>query len=534
MSTHSPQRLIIFDTTLRDGEQSPGCSMSLPEKVQMARALAHLGVDVIEAGFPAASSGDFEAVRAVAAAVPAEVSTCALARCREADIHRAAAALEPAAHPRLHTFLATSPVHREHKLGMDEDQVIEAIRRGVALAKSLCADVEFSAEDASRTEPEFLARAVQAAIEAGAHTINLPDTVGYAEPREYGRMFRLLRRTVPGIENVVLSTHCHDDLGLAVANSLAGVRAGARQVECTINGIGERAGNCALEEVVMAVRTRRDRYRVTTGVQSERLCRTSRLLTQITGTAVPPNKAIVGHNAFAHEAGIHQHGVLRHRATYEIMHPHDVGADGSRMVLGKHSGRHALRQRVDELGQTLDDDAFEALFVAFKALADRKKHVDDDDLEALIVGGTRAPGPWQLRSLSTTAGTGTAHACASVQHTNGEECREAAAGDGPIDATFRAIARATGFDTAHLRDYSVHSVTVGEDAQGRVAAECEYDGQTVRGHGVSTDIVEASARAFVDAINRLAAEPAPANEPPTATAAAPRTTAGVAAHGARR
>ena len=506
--TPPTDRLFIFDTTLRDGEQSPGCSMSLHEKLQLAKALAKLEVDVLEAGFPAASPGDHEAVQHLARTIEGP-AICGLARCLTSDIDRTWDALREAAKPRIHVFLATSPIHREHKLGMSREQVVQAVVDAVAHARSLCDDVEFSAEDASRTEPDFLVEVVQAAIAAGASTINIPDTVGYAEPEEFAGIFRHVSEHAAGVDGIVLSAHCHDDLGLAAANSLAAVRAGARQVECTINGIGERAGNCALEEVVMAVRTRADRYGVHTGIQTERLCQTSRALSTILGVTVPPNKAIVGANAFAHEAGIHQHGVLQHSSTYEIMSPGDVGAAGSMMVLGKHSGRHALRQRVIELNYELDDDAFGRLFVAFKEVADRKKEVDDADLEALILGDSRPGGPWRLEALSTAAGTSLAHASVKVVCDDGRACREASAGDGPIDATFLAVARATGFEGAHLRDFQVRSVTVGEDAQGQVVAVCEHEGSTVRGHGISTDIVEASAHAFLDAVNRLELERRP-------------------------
>jgi 2-isopropylmalate synthase len=405
-------------------------------------------------------------------------------------------------------FLATSPLHREHKLRMTTAEVLRRIRAGVRCARDLAGDVEFSAEDAARTEPEFLVEAVAAAIAAGATTINLPDTVGYATPDEYRELFERVRCSATGARSVVLSAHCHDDLGLAVANSLAAVAGGARQVECTINGIGERAGNCALEEIAMALRTRQDRYGLQVGIDATRLCATSRLLANVTGNAVPKNKAIVGDNAFAHEAGIHQHGVLQHRGTYEVLNAADVGAasGAGQLVLGKHSGKHALRARVRELGFELDGDALTALFARFKQLADRKRQVFDADLEALLAGtGAAAAGPWELRSLHATCGTGTLPSAAvRLRHRDGAEVAEAAAGDGPVDAAWKALVRATAAPNALLRRYQVQGVTFGEDAQGRVAVECAFDGRPFRGHGVSTDIVEASARAFLDAINRHA------------------------------
>lgn len=498
----NPERLILFDTTLRDGEQAPGFAMQLDEKLTIARALATLGVDIIEAGFPAASDGDFEAVRAIAAAVQGP-RIAALARCVSRDIERAAAAIEPAARGRLHVFLATSPVHRTDKLRMSRAQVLARIREGVTMARRRCADVEFSAEDATRTEPEFLVSAVQAAVDAGATTINLPDTVGYALPGEYGDMFDNVRQSVRGIERVTLSTHCHDDLGLAVANSLAGVHHGARQVECTINGIGERAGNCALEEVAMAVMTRSDLFVVEPGIDASRLCATSRVLASVTGIATPPNKAIVGQNAFSHESGIHQHGVLQNRSTYEIMRAEDVGAVGGGIVLGKHSGHHALAARVRDLGFELDDAELAQVFQRFKQLADRKKEILDGDLEALVLDGGSPGGPWQLRSLQASSGTGTLpNAAVAMHHPERGNRNEAAVGDGPVDAAWQAIVRATGIRDAELTRFQIHSATLGGDAQGRVTAECRFGDRVLRGHGVSTDIVEASAVAFLDAINR--------------------------------
>ena len=496
------RRVLVFDTTMRDGEQAPGFQMDVDEKLRLGRALEALGVDAIEAGFPAASEGDFEAVRAVSREVR-EPIVAGLSRCTRGDVARTWEALRDAARPRIHLFLGTSSTHREFKLGMDTEDVLRATREAIASARELCEDVEFSPEDASRTEPDFLAEVVETAIEAGATTMNVPDTVGFATPEEYGAVFERLRRQVRDIENIVLSAHCHDDLGLAVANTLAAVRAGAGQVECTINGIGERAGNCALEEVVMALRTRRDAFGIETGVDTRRLVPTSHLLAAITGVETQPNKAIVGRNAFAHEAGIHQHGVLRNAATYEIMRPEDVGVR-SQLVLGKHSGRHALRARLAALGYELDEGALDAAFTGFKTLCDRKKTIYDADLEALIGGQRDGAHAWRIERLHVNAGTDVLRsASVRLAHERGEVREEAAVGDGPIDAAFKAIARAAGVEGT-LRDYHVRSVTLGEDAQGSVTVAFEHGGRQLRGHGVSTDIVEASARAFVDAINRIA------------------------------
>ncbi|MEE2886572.1 MAG: 2-isopropylmalate synthase [Planctomycetota bacterium] len=497
------ERLKIFDTTLRDGEQAPGFSMQIAEKLQLAKSLAALGVDVLEAGFPAASPDDHAAVQTVAENVKGPV-IAGLARCLDADIDAAWDALQYAARPRIHVFLATSAIHREHKLKMAKQEILARTRAGVARARSYCEDVEFSPEDASRTEREFLREVIEAAIESGATTINVPDTVGYTVPHEFEDLFRWLSSNVQGIDQVTLSVHCHDDLGLAVSNSLAAIRGGARQVECTINGIGERAGNSSLEELVMVLATRGEEFGVTTGIDTTRLVPTSRLLSTITGVAVPPNKAIVGRNAFAHEAGIHQHGMLSHASTYEIMTPDSVGFDGDRFVLGKHSGRHALRDRIASLGHELDQDAFDRLFVAFKELADRKQEILDPDLEVLVLSiGTRVAGPWSLLSLHTSAGTDRlATATVSLSHENGERIDEAATGDGPIDAIFRALVRATGHRGAHLEDYQVRSVTLGEDAQGQVTVVCRRGDRAFRGSGYSTDIVEASAQGVLEVINQ--------------------------------
>src|SRR3984893_17691257 len=445
----NPDRVLIFDTTLRDGEQSPGCSMTRPEKLRVARALAELGVDVIEAGFPAASRGDFDSVQAVAREVQGPV-ICALARCSFEDIELAARALAEAPRHRIHVFLATSAIHRQYKLNIAQEEILRLGAARVTRARELCEDVEFSPEDASRTELEFLAQVIEVAIAAGATTVNIPDTVGYTVPDEFAELFRSLRKNVRGIDAVRLSVHCHDDLGMAVANSLTAVVAGARQIECTINGIGERAGNCALEEVVMALATRQAFFNVGTGVQTARLYPTSRLVASITGVSIPRNKAVVGENAFAHEAGIHQHGMLQNRSTYEIMRPEDVGLQRSNLVLGKHSGRHAFRERVKELGFELDDAELNRVFEEFKALADRKKELFDGDIEAIVLrAGSAAQGPWNLEHLDVESHSGTgALATVRLKHTDGRALERQASGDGPVDAAYKAIVLATGVAVA--------------------------------------------------------------------------------------
>ncbi|MCC7258548.1 MAG: 2-isopropylmalate synthase [Gammaproteobacteria bacterium] len=503
MNEGASERGMIFDTTLRDGEQAPGCSMTLQEKMRVASALRDLRVDVIEAGFPAASPGDFEAVRAIAAEIEGPV-ICGLARCHAGDIERAWNALQGARRPRIHVFIATSEIHRTHKLQMAKEEIIRRAVESVRLARSLCPDVEFSAEDASRTEPGYLAEVVTAAIEAGARTINVPDTLGYTVPDEFFDLFGYLRQHVPGVDAVTLSVHCHDDLGMAVANSLAAVRAGARQVECTINGIGERAGNCSLEEVVMALRTRAGHFGIGTSIDTRRLYPTSRLVASITGMHVPRNKAVVGENAFAHESGIHQDGMLKHASTYEIMRPEDVGISRSNLVLGKHSGRHAFRERVQHLGFNLDEDDLNRAFAEFKKLADRKKEMFDADIEAIVMSSDAGgSGPWAIEELHISAGTGAIAAGAvRVRHADGRLVDEASVGDGPIEAAFKALERATGINM-DLRNFEVRSVTTGEDAQGEVTVTVEYNGHSFRGLGVSTDIVEAAAFAYLDVINRV-------------------------------
>jgi len=499
----NPDRVLIFDTTLRDGEQSPGCSMTQPEKLRVARALADLGVDVIEAGFPAASRGDWDAVHAVACDVPGPV-IAGLARCAREDIELAAKALRDAPRHRIHVFLATSAIHRQYKLNMAQDEIVRRAVEGVKIAREFCDDVEFSPEDASRTELDFLAQVVEAVIAAGATTVNIPDTVGYTVPDEFGELFRYLRKNVRGIEKATLSVHCHDDLGMAVANSLTAVVAGARQIECTINGIGERAGNCSLEEVVMALGTRAQFFNLKTSVQTNRLYPTSRLVSSITGQPIPRNKAVVGENAFAHESGIHQHGMLKHHSTYEIMRPEDVGMARSSLVLGKHSGRHAFRERVKELGFDLDDLELNRVFEEFKALADKKKELFDGDIEALVLRAEgSAHGPWTLTSLDIVTHSGSqSTATVKLQHADGRVLERQASGDGPVDATYKAIEHATGVHVV-VRKFEVHAVTIGEDAQGESVVYAEYGGRSYRGSSVSTNIVEASGKALLEVVNRI-------------------------------
>jgi 2-isopropylmalate synthase len=501
--TPNPDRVLIFDTTLRDGEQAPGCSMTQPEKLRVARALAELGVDVIEAGFPAASRGDWDAVNAVAREVHGPV-IAGLARCTREDIELAARALQDAPRHRIHVFLATSAIHRQYKLNMAQEEIIRRAVEGVKIAREYCEDVEFSPEDASRTELDFLAAVVEAVIAAGATTINIPDTVGYTVPDEFGELFRYLRKQVRGIDQVTLSVHCHDDLGMAVANSLTAVVAGARQIECTINGIGERAGNCALEEVVMALATRSQFFNLRTGVQTSRLYPTSRLVSSITGMPIPRNKAVVGENAFAHESGIHQHGMLKHRSTYEIMQPEDVGLARSSLVLGKHSGRHAFRERVKELGFELDELELNRVFEEFKALADRKKGLFDGDIEALVLRAEGAAhGPWTLGNLDIAARGGEqAVATVRLAHADGRVIERQADGDGPVDAAYKAIEQATGLAVT-VRKFEVHAVTVGEDAQGEAIVYVDYSGRNYRGSSVSTNIIEAAAKALLEVVNRI-------------------------------
>ncbi len=496
-------RVRIFDTTLRDGEQAPGFSMDRAAKFRMAQALEALGVDVLEAGFPQASPDDFAAVEQIARMLTT-TTACGLARCQIGDIDTAGRALEKARRSRIHIFLSTSPLHREHKLRMSRAQVLDTAVAGVERAIKLCDEVEFSAEDALRTEPEFLVEVFNAVAAAGATTLNAPDTVGYTTPSEIIELFTYLRQHVRAGEHVIFSGHCHDDLGMAVANSLAAISAGARQIECTINGIGERAGNAALEEIVMALKVRAPHFGVDTRIDTRKLYPTSRLLTQLTGQAVPRNKAVVGENAFAHESGIHQHGMLKHRGTYEIMRAEDVGIAETRLVLGKHSGRAALRARLETLGHTPDDSAMDRILTRFKTLADKKREIHDEDLEAIALGqDPDAVGPWRLSQLSTTSHLGgRASATVHLSHEDGRSASEAAIGDGPVDAVLRAIERATGNDLA-LTDFSVRAVSEGGDAQGQAQLSARQGGRDWNGHAVSTDIVEATALAALAIVNRI-------------------------------
>ena len=499
----SDDRIIIFDTTLRDGEQSPGCSMNTREKLKVARALVELGIDVIEAGFPIASPGDFEAVTEIAQACGDRSTICALARSLEADVQRAKEALVDAEKRRIHVFLATSAIHREFKLKMDKTEIVKRAVQSVEQAKEFCDDVEFSPEDAARTELDFLCEVVERSIAAGATTVNIPDTVGYATPSHYYRVISHLKQHVSNIDRAIISTHCHNDLGLAVANSLAAVEAGARQIECTINGLGERAGNAALEEIVMAIRTRQDYYGCHTAINTERLYPTSCLVSSITGMKVQRNKAIVGQNAFAHEAGIHQHGMLQERSTYEIMKPEDVGYVGENLVLGKHSGRHAFRDRVKQLGFELDDESLQRAFDDFIALADKKKEVYDADIVALAENRlATTPKRWQMVSFHTSAGSSSIPtATLELQCEEQSVLCDAATGDGPIDAVFRAMERIMEL-TARLEEFDVRSVSKGKDAQGEVRVTINVTSRQYHGKGVSTDIIEAAALAYLQALNK--------------------------------
>jgi len=497
-------RIIIFDTTLRDGEQSPGASLTIREKLRIARQLEKLGVDVVEAGFPAASEGDFEAVSRVVRQVK-EVAVAGLARCLDKDIEAAFRALEKARRPRLHVFLATSKIHREFKLRKAKEEIIKQAVKSVRLAKKYIGDVEFSPEDASRTELNFLARVVEAVIAAGAKTVNIPDTVGYSLPEEFGGIIRYLRENVPNIDRAVISVHCHNDLGLAVANSLSAVRNGARQVECTVNGLGERAGNASLEEIVMALKVRKDYWGVSTGINARQIYKTSRLVSHLTGISVQRNKAIVGENAFAHEAGIHQDGILKERTTYEIMSPRDVGVPKSQLVLGKHSGRHAFREKLKSLGYELSPKEIDEAFTKFKLLADKKKRVFDDDIAILVDEQiTSVPEIYSLEYLNVTSGTQTVPT-ATVRLRKGDKVfQDASCGDGPVDAACRAIDRITGLK-GELSDYELKAVTGGKDALGEVTVRVKSRKRIVTGRGSSTDIIEASVKAYLNGINKLAA-----------------------------
>ena len=498
------QRLIIFDTTLRDGEQSPGASMTRDEKVRIARQLERLRVDVIEAGFPAASNGDFEAVRTIAGVIKDSI-VCGLARANDHDIGRAGEALREANAGRIHTFIATSPIHMERKLRMNPDQVVEQAVKAVRLARSYRDDVEFSPEDAGRSEVDFLCRILEQVIKAGATTINIPDTVGYTMPEQFGSLIGTLRSRIPNADKVVWSVHCHNDLGLAVANSVSAIMHGARQVECTINGLGERAGNASLEEIVMAVRTRQDYFPCDTRIDTTQIVPTSKLVAGITGFPVQPNKAIVGANAFAHESGIHQDGVIKSRETYEIMRAEDVGWGANKLVLGKLSGRNAFKQRLKELGIELQsEEALNSAFARFKDLADKKSEIFDEDLQTLVSDEAEAHGHehFKLLSMMAHSETGETPVARVVLSEEGQECRAEAQGSGPVDATFKAI-EAIAASGAELTLYSVNNITTGTDSQGEVTVRLRKNARIVNGAGADTDIVVASAKAYVNALNKL-------------------------------
>ena len=498
------KRIRIFDTTLRDGEQSPGCSMNLTEKIEMARQLEKLGVDVIEAGFAIASPMDHKSVQTIAAAV-SNCTVASLARCTKGDIDAAWDAVKEAKHPRIHVFLATSDIHMEYKLKMTREQVLERISSMVAYAKSFCDDIEFSAEDASRSDRAFLAQCYTNAVAAGATTLNVPDTVGYSTPQEMAELITYLKEHVEGIENTDISVHCHDDLGMAVANTLACIKAGATQVECTVNGIGERAGNASLEEIVMALHTRRDFYEAETGINTRQIYNSSKLLSNITGVPIPPSKAIVGANAFAHESGIHQHGVISNAQTYEIMKSTDVGIPQNTMVLGKHSGKHALREKLESMGYELSDEELEGVFVRFKDLADKKKNITGSDIEALVLHRRNAfIGTCKLLGHVVNTGHGVPNTSYIKLQRGDEVLEDVAIGTGPLDASFQAINRMLGMEDIRLESFSLNAVTDGEDAVGEAVVKLEdKNGATYTGTGLSTDIIESSIRAYVNGINKM-------------------------------
>ncbi len=496
-------RVYIFDTTLRDGEQSPGATMHLHEKIDIAKQLARLGVDVIEAGFAIASPGDFEAIDAIAQEIDGPV-ICSLARALEKDVVRAAKALQHAKRKRIHTFIATSPVHLDKKLKMTKDEVLNSATQAIKLARTFTDDVEFSCEDAGRSDWDYLVEIISAAIEAGATTINVPDTVGYAIPWQYEKCFKYLISHVKNADKVIFSTHCHNDLGLAVANSLAAVHAGARQIECTINGLGERAGNCSLEEVVMALQTRRDLFGLKTGIDTSELFRTSRMVSQITGMRIQRNKAIVGANAFAHEAGIHQDGILKSRDTYEIMRAEDVGWTGDSLVLGKHSGRHAVKTELAKLGWSdVSEEILDKIFEQFKILCDKKKEIFNEDLEALAQDVFGIDGmPFVLEHISFYGGNNAIPTASVHMMTPNGSISDSAVGNGPVDAVFQALERITGVDVK-LNEYAIEAITGGTDAMGSVNVSVHADGRNWRGRATDTDVIVASAKAFLNAINKV-------------------------------
>ena len=497
------EKIIIFDTTLRDGEQSPGMSMNLEEKLLVAEALDAMGVDVIEAGFAQASNGDFEAVREIAGRIKNAV-VCSLARAKSGDIERAAEAIKPAKQGRIHTFMSTSDIHLQYQYRIDRDACLQMIKDSVTLARKFTDNVEWSAMDSTRSDRDYLCKAVETAIKAGATTVNIPDTVGYATPDDYGALIAYLKNNVPNIDKAIISTHCQNDLGLATANSLAAIRNGARQIECTINGIGERAGNTALEEVVMAIKTRADMYPFTTTIDTTHIIRASRLVQSITGAMVQVNKAIVGANAFAHESGIHQDGVLKHAGTYEIMTPESVGLTKSNLVLGKHSGRHAFRERISELGFEIGDNAFEEAFHRFKDLADKKKDIYDEDIITLLDAEGRSENPIQLESLHITCGTVGPQTAMLSLRVRGEVHRATVEGNGPVDATFNAIMALVPHQ-AKLKLFQVSAVTQGTDAQAEVTVRLETpDGRIVNGNSSNIDTLVAAAVAYISALCKLA------------------------------
>jgi len=497
------EKVIIFDTTLRDGEQAPGASLNHKEKLEVAWALSDLGVDVIEAGFPISSRGDFAAVHEIAKIIKSPI-ICGLARSIKKDIDAAVEATRPAKRSRIHVFLATSKIHMQYKLKKAEDEILRLAVESVKYARKSCSDIEFSPEDASRTERDFLFRVVEAVIAAGATTVNIPDTVGYTEPQEYGNLIQAIKNNVPNIDRVVISVHCHNDLGLAVANSLSAVRSGARQVECTINGIGERAGNASLEEIVMSIDTRKDIYAgLKTGINKKNIYKTSRLVSKLTGFAVAPNKAIVGGNAFRHESGIHQDGVLKERSTYEIIRGEDVGFVVEGLVLGKHSGRHAFIERLKKIGFHLNDDQVAKAFERFKDLSDKKKDIFDDDLRAIVEDEIRLIKPaWKLESFEINSGTKIKPKAQVVLIKSGKNIAGVSSGDGPVDACFKAIDKITGYK-AKLEDFRLEAVTSGKDALGQVSLKLKIKDSIISGRGSSTDIIEAAVKAYIDAANKL-------------------------------
>ena len=501
------EKIIIFDTTLRDGEQAPGASLNQREKLEIAEVLTNLGVDIIEAGFPISSKGDFQAVRAVAKSIKGP-AICGLARAIKKDIDIAYQAIKSSSPPRIHVFLATSKIHMEYKLRKAKDEILRLAVQGVKYAKKYCSDIQFSPEDASRSERKFLFKVIEAVIEAGATTVNIPDTVGYAEPEEFGNLIMAIKENVPNINKAIIAVHCHNDLGLAVANSLEAIKNGARQVECTINGIGERAGNASLEEIVMTLDTRKDIFgNIKTDIKKNHIYKVSRLVSKLTGFVIAPNKAIVGTNAFRHEAGIHQDGILKKRATYEIIRPQDVGFIQASLVLGKHSGRHAFKQRLNQLGFHLKHEELQKAFLAFKELADKKKMIFEDDLVAIVEDQIRKQVRpiWQLVGFAVHSGTQIKPQAEVVLKHKGKRLKAISTGDGPVDACFKAIDKITGI-SAQLFDYRLEAVTRGKDAQGAVSLSLIQKGKSFPGRSSSTDIIEASILAYINALNKIASE----------------------------